>query len=224
MFNDVKLQVDYECEMAFKLLRLVKKQLKEGLWEDCLVIQLLMNVTAAKLMLMVYKLLLMVLKVNALSTKVTTAQRLRLLKEFLLQDHVAKVSHSTTILPPNFHLQVGRPQKKRKKFGGESILMVNNGKLSRRANTMTCVLCKSKGNNKRSCKGPTANAGKKRTKAETFVGTSDIDKKVKKNDGGVNTRSFETTKEGKQATATDKAKKNAKKGKSKCRLKFLLSC
>ncbi|GJV61467.1 hypothetical protein Tco_1467567 [Tanacetum coccineum] len=30
MFNDVKLQVDYECEMEFKLHRLVKKQLKEG--------------------------------------------------------------------------------------------------------------------------------------------------------------------------------------------------
>ncbi|GKC00038.1 hypothetical protein Tco_0986174 [Tanacetum coccineum] len=30
MFNDVKLQVDYECEMAFELLRLAKKQLKEG--------------------------------------------------------------------------------------------------------------------------------------------------------------------------------------------------
>nr|GEY87294.1 hypothetical protein [Tanacetum cinerariifolium] len=30
MFNDVKLQVDYECEMEFKLLILVKKQLKEG--------------------------------------------------------------------------------------------------------------------------------------------------------------------------------------------------
>ncbi|GJV55267.1 putative ribonuclease H-like domain-containing protein [Tanacetum coccineum] len=30
MFHDVKLQVDYECEMAYKLLRLVKKQLKEG--------------------------------------------------------------------------------------------------------------------------------------------------------------------------------------------------
>ncbi|GJS71725.1 hypothetical protein Tco_0704566 [Tanacetum coccineum] len=30
MFNDVKLQVDYECEMEFKLLRLVKKQLKKG--------------------------------------------------------------------------------------------------------------------------------------------------------------------------------------------------
>ncbi|GJZ93592.1 hypothetical protein Tco_0665657 [Tanacetum coccineum] len=30
MFNDVKLQVDYESEMAYELLRLVKKQLKEG--------------------------------------------------------------------------------------------------------------------------------------------------------------------------------------------------
>ncbi|GJU42397.1 uncharacterized mitochondrial protein-like protein [Tanacetum coccineum] len=30
MFNDVKLQVNYECEMAFELLRLVKKHLKEG--------------------------------------------------------------------------------------------------------------------------------------------------------------------------------------------------
>ncbi|GKA77386.1 hypothetical protein Tco_0783847 [Tanacetum coccineum] len=30
IFNDVKLQVDYECEMEFELLRLIKKQLKEG--------------------------------------------------------------------------------------------------------------------------------------------------------------------------------------------------
>nr|GEW02659.1 hypothetical protein [Tanacetum cinerariifolium] len=30
MFNDVKLQVDDECEMAYELLRLVKKQLKQG--------------------------------------------------------------------------------------------------------------------------------------------------------------------------------------------------
>nr|GEW42459.1 hypothetical protein [Tanacetum cinerariifolium] len=29
MFNNVKLQVDEECEMAYELLRLVKKQLKE---------------------------------------------------------------------------------------------------------------------------------------------------------------------------------------------------
>ncbi|GKF47874.1 hypothetical protein Tco_0141125 [Tanacetum coccineum] len=36
MLNDVKLQVDYECEMAFELLRLVKKQLKEGyVPQDC---------------------------------------------------------------------------------------------------------------------------------------------------------------------------------------------
>ncbi|GKA37816.1 hypothetical protein Tco_0724381 [Tanacetum coccineum] len=37
-----------------------------------------------KLMLLMYKLLLLMLKVNAASTNVTTAQRLRLLKEFLL--------------------------------------------------------------------------------------------------------------------------------------------
>ncbi|GJW91940.1 hypothetical protein Tco_0169493, partial [Tanacetum coccineum] len=86
MFNDVKLQVDYECEMAFELLRLIKKQLKEGygrivgikrLYDD-------LEVTNAKLMLLVYKFLLLVLEVNVASTKVTTAQRLRLLKEFLL--------------------------------------------------------------------------------------------------------------------------------------------
>ncbi|GJV11773.1 hypothetical protein Tco_1353314 [Tanacetum coccineum] len=48
-------------------------------------------VTAAKqklvlLMLLVYKLLLLVFRVNVASTKVTTAQRLRLLKEFLLSE------------------------------------------------------------------------------------------------------------------------------------------
>ncbi|GJU70791.1 hypothetical protein Tco_1262196 [Tanacetum coccineum] len=83
MFNDVKLQIDYECEMAFELLRLVKKQLKEG-YGRIVGIKSLLEVTAAKLMLLVYKLLLLVLKVNAASTKVKTAQRLRLLKEFLL--------------------------------------------------------------------------------------------------------------------------------------------
>ncbi|GJW28961.1 hypothetical protein Tco_0045836 [Tanacetum coccineum] len=35
MFNDVKLQVDCECEMAFVLLRLIKKQLKEGYVPEC---------------------------------------------------------------------------------------------------------------------------------------------------------------------------------------------
>ncbi|GKC36779.1 hypothetical protein Tco_1049163 [Tanacetum coccineum] len=47
-------------------------------------IKSLLEVTAAKLMLLVYKLLLLVLKVNAASINGTTAQRLRLLKEFLL--------------------------------------------------------------------------------------------------------------------------------------------
>ncbi|GJY14420.1 hypothetical protein Tco_0384842 [Tanacetum coccineum] len=47
MFNDVKLQVDYECEMAFELLRLVKKQLKEG-YGRIVGIKSLLEVTAAK--------------------------------------------------------------------------------------------------------------------------------------------------------------------------------
>ncbi|GJS89302.1 putative ribonuclease H-like domain-containing protein [Tanacetum coccineum] len=49
MFNDVKLQVDYECEMAFELLRLVKKQLKEG-YGRIVRIKSLLEVTAAKIL------------------------------------------------------------------------------------------------------------------------------------------------------------------------------
>ncbi|GJW76072.1 hypothetical protein Tco_0137754 [Tanacetum coccineum] len=79
MFNDVKLQVDYECEMAFELLRLVKKQLKEG-YGRIVGIKSLLEVTTAKLVLLVQKLLLLVLKVNAAGIKVTTAERLQLLK------------------------------------------------------------------------------------------------------------------------------------------------
>ncbi|GJR02028.1 putative reverse transcriptase domain-containing protein [Tanacetum coccineum] len=52
-------------------------------------IKSLLEVTAAMLMLLVYNLLLLVLKVNAASIKVTTTQRLRLLKEFLLTQAVA---------------------------------------------------------------------------------------------------------------------------------------
>ncbi|GJT48081.1 hypothetical protein Tco_0974238, partial [Tanacetum coccineum] len=48
MFIDVKLQVDYECEMTFELLRLVKKQLKEG-YGRIVGIKSLLEVTAAKL-------------------------------------------------------------------------------------------------------------------------------------------------------------------------------
>ncbi|GKC31112.1 hypothetical protein Tco_1038406, partial [Tanacetum coccineum] len=79
MFNDVKFQVDYECEMAFELLRLVKKWLKEG-YGGIVGIKSLLEVTAVKLVLLVQKLLLLVLKVNAAGIKVTTAERLQLLK------------------------------------------------------------------------------------------------------------------------------------------------
>ncbi|GKD34591.1 ribonuclease H-like domain-containing protein [Tanacetum coccineum] len=54
MLNDVKLQVDYECEMALKLLRLGR----------IVGIKSLLEVTAVKLVLLVQKLLLLVLKVN----------------------------------------------------------------------------------------------------------------------------------------------------------------
>ncbi|GKA24471.1 hypothetical protein Tco_0710504 [Tanacetum coccineum] len=47
MFNDVKLQVDYECEMAYELLRLVKKQLKEG-YGRIVRIKSLLEVTTVK--------------------------------------------------------------------------------------------------------------------------------------------------------------------------------
>ncbi|GKF06803.1 hypothetical protein Tco_0037471 [Tanacetum coccineum] len=45
-----------------------------------------LRVIAAQLMLLVYKLLLLVLKVNVASTNVTTTKRLRLLKKFLLSE------------------------------------------------------------------------------------------------------------------------------------------
>ncbi|GJV98146.1 putative ribonuclease H-like domain-containing protein [Tanacetum coccineum] len=79
MFNDVKLQVDYECQMAFELLRLIKKQLKEG-YGRIVRIKSLLEVTAVKLVLLVQKLLQLVLKVNVAGIKVTTAERLQLLK------------------------------------------------------------------------------------------------------------------------------------------------
>ncbi|GKA95644.1 hypothetical protein Tco_0817739 [Tanacetum coccineum] len=47
MFNNVKLQVDYEYEMAFELFRLVKKQLKEG-YGRMVRIKSLLEVTADK--------------------------------------------------------------------------------------------------------------------------------------------------------------------------------
>ena len=85
----------------------------------------------------------------------------------------------TTILPPNYHPQVGRPQKKRKKSAGEDIPMVRNNKLSRKSQTVTCTLCKSKGHNRRSCKGPSVPKGKKN--ASGASGSNVAAKKASKN-------------------------------------------
>ena len=65
-----------------------------------------------------------------------------------------KCNLTTTIIPPNHHPQPGRPNKKRKRSATEMIDIVKNGKLSRKLKTVTCVLCKEKGHNKRTCKGP----------------------------------------------------------------------
>ena len=83
----------------------------------------------------------------------------------------------TTLTPPKHHKQAGRPKKKRKKSaeeraeasqasqvdhgaqpsqasqvdqGGPTIPLT--GKLPRKGNIVTCVLCKQSGHNKRSCK------------------------------------------------------------------------
>ncbi|GJV16629.1 hypothetical protein Tco_1361952 [Tanacetum coccineum] len=84
MFNDVKLQVDYECEMTYDLLILVKKQLKEGYGRIVGIKRLhdVLEVTAAKLMLLVYKLLLLVFRVNAAGTKLQLLTELQLLKDY----------------------------------------------------------------------------------------------------------------------------------------------
>ncbi|GJU67445.1 hypothetical protein Tco_1253704 [Tanacetum coccineum] len=49
-----------------------------------------LEVTASQLMLLVQKLLLLVLKVNAAGIKVTTAERLQLLEEFMLTEKRSK--------------------------------------------------------------------------------------------------------------------------------------
>ncbi|GJW92232.1 hypothetical protein Tco_0169785 [Tanacetum coccineum] len=55
MFNDVKVQVDYKCEMAFELLRLVKKQLKEC-YGKIIGIKSLLEVTDVKSLLRSFEL------------------------------------------------------------------------------------------------------------------------------------------------------------------------
>ncbi|GKC42043.1 mutator type transposase [Tanacetum coccineum] len=125
----------------------------------------------------------------------------------------------TAILPLNHHPQVGKPPKNKKKFVGEDIQMVKYRKLFRKSKTVTCVLCNSKGHNKRSYTGPrkdagnkgsTSNAGKKRPRFKTTTRTTQAAKKTNNAHVGVQTRSQASNKE-KQATAA--AKKPVKKGK-----------
>ncbi|GJT83508.1 hypothetical protein Tco_1057850, partial [Tanacetum coccineum] len=74
MFNDVKLQADYECEMEFEHLRLGRIVGIKRLHDD-------LEVTAAKLMLLVYKLLLLVFRVNAAGLKLQRLTELQLLED-----------------------------------------------------------------------------------------------------------------------------------------------
>lgn len=65
-----------------------------------------------------------------------------------------KSSCPFTITPPNHHIQVGRPKKKRVKSVGE----VDEGlakatKLPRLGKSVTCDKCKKQGHNSRTCKG-----------------------------------------------------------------------
>nr|GEX59621.1 hypothetical protein [Tanacetum cinerariifolium] len=62
LWADVRLQVDYEIEMAYDLLRLIRRQINEG-------------VTTAQLVLLVYKVTAVFNKVNSAKSRVTTAVR-----------------------------------------------------------------------------------------------------------------------------------------------------
>ncbi|GJU27871.1 hypothetical protein Tco_1166492 [Tanacetum coccineum] len=125
-------------------------------------------------------------------------------------------------LKPGNKYTVGRPTKARKKSAGEDIKMVNNGKLSRKSKTVTCLLCKSKGHNKRSCKGGSSNAGNKsgqstagnkRPRSETGNGNAQPAKKANTNAAvGVQTRS-KAASQGSQLTTS--GRKSVTKGKKK---------
>ncbi|GJR22476.1 putative reverse transcriptase domain-containing protein [Tanacetum coccineum] len=89
--NFLPMREDYKMDRLLDNLRVTAAKLKLVLFinfnEEYAKLKKIFYVVTtacAQLMLLVYKLLLLVLKVNAASTKVTTAQRLRLLKEFLL--------------------------------------------------------------------------------------------------------------------------------------------
>ncbi|GKB02670.1 transposase, MuDR [Tanacetum coccineum] len=58
------------------------------------------------------------------------------------------------LTPPDYHTQISRPPKKRKKSAAELYdRMMKDGKLSKESKTVTCTKCGQKGHNSRSCKG-----------------------------------------------------------------------
>nr|KAJ0209959.1 hypothetical protein LSAT_V11C400177530 [Lactuca sativa] len=67
-----------------------------------------------------------------------------------------KFPSPTTLLPPNHHVPIGRPRKKRRKSVVELEDMVKGGRASRKDKSVTCSKCKKLGHNKRSCKGQSA--------------------------------------------------------------------
>ncbi|GKC72047.1 hypothetical protein Tco_1117930 [Tanacetum coccineum] len=82
MFNDVKLQVDYECEMAYELLILVKKQLKEGYGRIVGIKRLhdVLEVTAAKVRVTVAKQNLVMLNMDQDSAHIVAASKVPMLE------------------------------------------------------------------------------------------------------------------------------------------------
>ncbi|GJY63778.1 hypothetical protein Tco_0465238, partial [Tanacetum coccineum] len=77
LWGDLKIMVEHHVEDTGRIVGI--KRLLDDL-----------RVTAAKLMLLVKKLLLLVLKVNAAGMKVTIAERLKLLEEFMLTEKRSK--------------------------------------------------------------------------------------------------------------------------------------
>ncbi|GJT69115.1 ribonuclease H-like domain-containing protein [Tanacetum coccineum] len=102
-WDDVQAKIEADYQLAQRLQAQEQEELtteeNASLFGRIVGIERLLDdlrVTAAKLMLLVYKLLLLVLKVNAVSTKVTPAQRLRLLKEFLLTNEAVNTAHGVS--------------------------------------------------------------------------------------------------------------------------------
>ncbi|GKD06072.1 heat stress transcription factor B-4-like protein, partial [Tanacetum coccineum] len=68
-----------------------------------------------------------------------------------------KSTCTTTLLPPNHHVQVGRPKKKRKRSKHKDEPFVKDSRLSRKGRTITCQSCGNTGHNKTTCKGQGSN-------------------------------------------------------------------